>query len=85
MEIQRFQEEVEIIEKEMLQIMLQYYTKKCIPGLYIANVENWKSRWEVMLLFNACSVPQVLKAIERIFLILVVYCSYTTVGLFKGP
>ena len=33
MEIQRFQEEVEIIEKEMF-YYLEYYTKKCIPGLY---------------------------------------------------
>ena len=41
MEIQRFQEEVEIIEKEMF-YYLEYYTKKCIPGLYSkqAKLEN---------------------------------------------
>ena len=31
--IRRFLEEFEIIEKEMFHY-LEYYTKKCIPGLY---------------------------------------------------
>lgn len=41
MEIQRFQEEVEIIEKEMSHY-LKYYTKKCLPALYNerAKLEN---------------------------------------------
>ena len=76
MEIERFQEEVEIIEKEMFHY-LEYYTKKCIPGLY-----SERAKLEKLLGGNV--VPHVLKAIERIFLILVVYGSYTTVGLFKG-
>jgi hypothetical protein len=41
MEIERFQEEVELIEKEMFQY-LEYYTKKCLPVLYSerAKLEN---------------------------------------------
>ena len=30
------------------------------------------------MMFNACTAPQLLKAIERTFLILAVYCSYMT-------
>ena len=59
---------------------LEYYTKKCIPGLY-----SERAKLEKVLGGNvvAYTVPQLLKAIERIFLNLVVYGSYTTVGLFK--
>lgn len=41
MEIQRFQEEIEVTENEMFQY-LEYYTKKCLPALYSerAKLEN---------------------------------------------
>ncbi|XP_028412158.1 uncharacterized protein LOC114534881, partial [Dendronephthya gigantea] len=41
MEIQRFQEEIEVTKKEMFQY-LEYYTKKCLPALYseLAKLEN---------------------------------------------